>query len=183
MGAITRHPRAATSIQFSAPVPTFLPLFCAEHCQVLPSLWDRNRRVLRSVSDPKTFMPGVILKVKGRLLGRGIWQSLPLGHAWLGKISVVENGCSVCLCGAGKGSSLASPATGFLYLRCALLPGWPGWPLEGCQGNHWPAPEMERRRVGDSGCLLSHTATPPQHRERIIETLYPWGEHRPDGPG
>lgn len=112
-------------------------------------------------------MAAIILKVKGRLLGRGIWEHLPLDHAWLGKISVeqtVENGVFCVCAGLGRGPPSFAPATGFLYLQCALLPGWPGWPLEGCQGNHWPAPEMERRRVGDSGCLLSRRATPPQHR-------------------
>lgn len=84
-------------------------------------------------------MAGVILKVKGRLLGRGIWERLPLDHAWLGKNSVeqiVENGCSVCLCGAGKGSSLFCPcnwvsvppmclASGLARLALGGLPGKP----------------------------------------------------------
>lgn len=49
----------------------------------------------------------------------------------------------------------SAPAVGVLEIRHALL--W-CWPLEGCQGNHLPAPEMqqEERRVGDSGCLLRH---------------------------
>lgn len=85
----------------------------------------------------------------------------------------VGKGC-LCVC-VGSFSFFCPCSWGSGDLSHALL--W-CWPLEGCQGNRGPAPEMypEERRVGDSGCLLRHRTPSPLRGKGSQRPLSPTAE-------